>query len=86
MGLSFFDQPSLVEAVSSLRFNVVDDSNPNLGMGSISQDGSFGVGLDDPNAGQEMINISRERGDNADIGGSDEIQMVYRWISSYKVK
>ena len=75
MGMSFHDQPSLVEAVGSLRFNAVDGPDPNLGMGS---DGSLGIGLDDLNAGQEMANISQERGDDADIGGSDEIQIVSR--------
>ena len=78
MGLSFHDQPSLVEAVGSLRFNAVDDPNPNLGTGSISQDGSLGIGLDNPNEGQKMVNNSQERGDDADIDGSDEIQMVDR--------
>ena len=78
MGVSFNDEPSLVEAVGSLRFNAVYDTNPNLGTGSISQDGSLGIGLDDPNAGLEMVNISQERGDNADISESDDIQMVYR--------
>ena len=72
MGLSFREEPSLVEVVGSLRFNVVDDPN-------ISQDRSLGIGLDDPNTGQEMVNsISQEREGNANIGGSDEIQMVYR--------
>ena len=67
------------EAVGSLRFNAVDDPNPNLGTGiSISQDGSLGIGLDNLNEGQEMVNISQERGDDADIDGSDEIQMVDR--------
>ena len=79
MGLSFHDEPSLVEAVSSLRFNAVDDHpNPNLGAGSISQDWSLGIGLDDPNADQDIVNIGQERGDNADIGKSDGIQMIYR--------
>ena len=39
---------------------------------------NLGIGLDDPNAGLEMVNIHQERRDDADIGGSDEIQMVYR--------
>ena len=73
MGLSFHDEPSLAESVSSLRFNAVDDPNPNPGTGSISQDGSLGIGLDDLNAGQEMVDISQERGHNAVIGESDEI-------------
>ena len=78
MGLSFHDEPSLAEAVGSLRFNAVGDLNTNLGTGSESQDGSLGIGFDDPNTGQEMANISQEREGNIDIGGSDEIQMVYR--------
>ena len=74
LGLSFHDEPSLVEAVGSLRFN---NPNPNLGTGSISQDGSLVIGLDDLNAGQEMENITQlERGKD-NIGKSDEIQMVY---------
>ena len=72
MGLSFHDDPSLVEAVGSLRFNAVDDPKSDLGTGSISQDKSLCVGLDDPNAGVEMVNISQERGDD-DIGKSDDI-------------
>ena len=38
MGLSFHDEPSLVEAVDGLRFNAVDDlnPNPNLGMGTVA--------------------------------------------------
>ena len=64
MGLSFHDDSSLVEAISSLRFNVVNDPNSNVGMGSISQDGNLGIGLDDPNTGQEMASISQEREGN----------------------
>ena len=80
MGLSFHDEPSLVGAVGSLRFNAVDhDPYPNLGTGSISQDGSLGIiGLDNPtNEGPEMVNISQERGDD-NIGKNDDIQMVDR--------
>ena len=76
MGLSFHDEPSLVEAVSSLRFNAVDDPNPNPGMGSISHDGSLGIELDDLNPDLEVVNISQDRRD--DVGGSDDIQMVYK--------
>ena len=76
MGLSFHDEPSLVEAISSLRFDAVDDPNPNLGTGSISEDESLGIGLDHSNAGLEMVNISQERGYD-DIGESDDIQTVY---------
>ena len=76
MGVSFHDQPSLVEAVGSLRFNAVDDPNPNLGTGTISQDGSLGIGLDGLNVGLEVVNTNQERGDDG-VGGSDEIQMVY---------
>ena len=78
MGLSFHDQPSLVEAVGSLRFNAVEDPSPNLGTGSIGQDEGLHTGLDDPNASQEMANISQERGDDANIGRSNDIQIVYR--------
>ena len=73
MGLSFHDQPSLVEAVGSLRFNAVDDPNPIL-TGSLGEDGRLcTVGLDDPDAGLDMVNIGQERADNADIGESDDI-------------
>ena len=41
MGLSLHDQPSLVEAVGSLRFCAVEDPSPDLGMGSIGQDEGF---------------------------------------------
>ena len=80
LGLSFHDEPSLVESVGSLRFNAVDDPNPNLGTENVNQDGSLGIGLDDLNAGQDIVNTSQKRVDDADIdiGGSDEIKMVYR--------
>jgi hypothetical protein len=64
MGLSFHDEPSLAEAVSSLRFGGVDP-NPIPGMGSISLDGI-----------PEMISMEERRDD--DIGGSDGIEMVDR--------
>ena len=73
MGLSFHDEPSLVEAVSSLRFGGAD-LNP--GMGSINEDGSLRIGRHDPNAIPEMISIEEGRDD--DIGGSDDIQIVDR--------
>ena len=58
MGLSFHDETSLGEAVSTLHFNaLVDDPNPNLGMGSINRDGSLCIEHDDPKAGPEMVNI-----------------------------
>jgi hypothetical protein len=75
MGLSFHDEPSLVEAVSSLHF-AADNPNPNVGMGSLSEDGNLGVVPDDLNSSLEMVNVSQERRDNDD--GSDEIQMVDR--------
>ena len=79
MGLSFHDEPSLVGAVSSLRFKEVDDPNPILGTESnISQDGSLDIGLDNLNEGQETVNVRQERGDDADMGGNDEIQMLCR--------
>jgi hypothetical protein len=79
MGLSFHDEPSLAEAVGSLRFGGVD-LNPIPEMGSISLDGSLPrIGPHDPDAipDLEMITIgdSEERRDD-DIGGSDDIQMV----------
>lgn len=63
MGVSFYDEPSLVEAVSSLRF--ADNPNSFPGTGSIAQDGS---GLDDPSSILESVNISQERRDDG-IGG-----------------
>ena len=85
MGSSFHDEPSLVEAVGSLRFNAINDPNSTLGMGTcIGEDGNLDIGLDDPSAGLKMANISQERGDSDDIGESDDIQMVYRW--NYRVK
>ena len=75
MRLSFQDEPSLVEAVGSLQF-AADHPNPNVGMGSLSEDENLGIELDDLNANLEMVNISQERRDNDD--GSDEIQMVDR--------
>ena len=75
MGLSFHDEPSLVEAVSSLQF-AADHPNPIVGTGSLSEDGNLGIEPDDLNENLEMVNISQERTDNDD--GSDEIQMVDR--------
>ena len=75
MGLSFHDEPSLVEAVSSLRFEAADP-NPIPGTGSISLDGSLRTGSHDPNAIPEMRSIE-ERWDD-DIDGSDDIQMIDR--------
>ena len=75
MGLSFYDQPSLVEAVSSLRFEAADP-NPIPGTGSISLDGSSRTGPHDPNAIPEMISIEERRDDN--IVGDDDIQIVDR--------
>ena len=75
MGLSFHDQPSLVEAVGSLRFEAADP-NSIPGTGSISLDGSLHTGPHDPNSIPEMISIEERRED--DIGGSDDIQMIDR--------
>ncbi len=75
MGLSFHDEPSLVEAVSSLQF-AADHPNPMVGMGSLSDDENLGIEPDDLNTNLEMVNISQERREDED--GSDEIQMVYR--------
>ena len=68
-GMSFHDEPSLVEAVSSLRFEAADP-NPIQGTGSISLDGSLRTGPHDP----EMTSIE-ERGDDG-IGGGEDIQTV----------
>jgi hypothetical protein len=75
MGLSFHDEPSLVEAVSSLRFEA---ANPNAvpGTGSISLDESLHTGPHDPNAIPEMTSIEERRDDN--IGEGDDIQIVDR--------
>jgi hypothetical protein len=75
MGLSFHDESSLEETVSSLQF-AADDPNPIVGMGSLSEDENLGIEPDDLDANLEMVNISQERRDNDD--GSDEIQMVDR--------
>ena len=66
MGLSFHDEPSLVEAVGSLKFEAADP-NAMPGTGSISLGRSLRTGPHDPNAIPEMISIE-ERRDN-DIGG-----------------
>jgi hypothetical protein len=78
MRLSFHDEPSLVEAVESLRF-AADDPNPIPRTGSISEDGSLRIKPQDSNAilELEMISIREERRDD-DIGGSDDIQVVDR--------
>jgi hypothetical protein len=75
MGLSFHNEPSLVEAVGSLQF-AADHPNPIAGMGSLSEDGNLGIEPDDLNAHLEMVNISQDGRDNDE--GSDEIQMVDR--------
>ena len=75
MGLSFHDQPSLVEAVGSLRFEAANP-NPIPGMGSISLDGSLRTGPHDPYAIPEMVSVEERRDD--DIDGSDDIQMLDR--------
>jgi hypothetical protein len=73
MGLSFHDEPSLVEAVSDLRFEAAVP-NPVPGTGSISLNGSLHTGSHDPNAIPEMISMEERRDD--DIGGGDDIQIV----------
>ena len=75
MGLSFHDEPSLVEAVGSLRFEAAD-RNPIPGTGSISLDGSLRTGPHDLNAVPEMTSIEERRDD--DIGRDDDIQIVDR--------
>ena len=75
MGLSFHDEPSLVEAVSSLRFEVADP-NPIPGTGSISLDESLCTGPHDPDAIPEMTSMEERRDD--DMGGDDDVQIVDR--------
>jgi hypothetical protein len=65
MGLSFHDEPSLVETVGSLQF-AVDHSDPILGMGSLDEDGDLGIEPDDLSANLEMVNINQERRDDDD--------------------
>jgi hypothetical protein len=73
MGLSFHDEPSLVESVGSLRFEAADP-NAVPGTGSISLDGSLRTGPHNPNAIPEMTSIEERRDD--DIGRDDNIQIV----------
>jgi hypothetical protein len=80
MGLSFHDEPSLLEAVSGLQF-AADHPNPIVGMGSFDEDGDLGIELDDLNANFEMV---QERRDNDDR--SEEIQMVDRSTTSIEFK
>ena len=73
MGLSFHDEPSLVEAIGSLKFEAADP-NAMPGTGGISLDGSLRTGPPDLNAIPEMISIEERR--KNDIGGGDDIQIV----------
>jgi hypothetical protein len=72
MGLSFHDQPSLVEAVSSLQFA---SDNPEVG----SQDGSLRGEPHNPNANLEMGKDGRDND-----GGSDYIQTADRRVIGLK--
>lgn len=75
MGLSFHDESSLAEAVSSLRF-VADDLNPISRTGSISEDWSLRIEPHDSNVIPELeiISIREEKRDDG-MGGSDNIQV-----------
>jgi hypothetical protein len=73
MGLSFQDELSLVESVSSLKFEAADP-NAVPETRSISLDGSLHAGPYHPNAIPEMTSIKERRDD--DIGGDDDIQIV----------
>jgi hypothetical protein len=75
MGLSFHDEPSLLEAVDSMQF-AADYPNPMVEMGSLGEDGDLGIEPDDLNVDLGMVNISQERRDNDD--GSDETHIVDR--------
>jgi hypothetical protein len=73
MGLSFQDKLSLVESVSSLRFEAANpDAVP--GTRSISLYGSLHAEPHNSNAILEMTSIKERRNDN--IGGDDNIQIV----------
>jgi len=72
MGLSFHNEPSLVDAIGSLQF-AADHPNLIVGRGSLSEDGNLGIEPDNLNGNLEMVNISQERRDD-----DDEIQMVDR--------
>ena len=51
-----------MEVVGSLEFNApVNIPNLIVGTGITSQDGNLLIGLDDPYAGQEIVNINHER-------------------------
>ena len=80
MGLSFHDEPSLVEAVSDLRFDAAD-RNPIPGTESISLDRSLCTGPHDLNTILEMISIEERRDD--DMGRIDDIQIVDRWTCKH---
>jgi hypothetical protein len=71
MGLSFHDEPSLVETVGRLQF-AADSLKSTSGVGSImiSEDESSDIGPDDPNAILEMVNISQEKRDDG-VGGDN---------------
>ena len=81
MALSFHDDESSSEeseCIGSLQLSVVDDPSPYLETGNISHDESEHIGLIDPNAGLEMVDMSQERRDESeDIDGSDGIQIIY---------
>ena len=74
MGLSFHDEASLAEVVSSLRF-ANDDPNSVPGTGSISPDGSLHVGPNDLAPILERVYISQKRNN---IGAGDDIEIVDR--------
>jgi hypothetical protein len=76
MGLSFNDEPSLVEAAESVLRFAPDEPNPIPQMESITQDGNIRIAPEhlNPNPGS----IDRERGDDDEVGRGDDIQIVNR--------
>jgi hypothetical protein len=74
MGLSFYDEPSLVEA---LRF-APDDSNPIPQMGSISHDGDIGIAAEHLDPAPGIGSLDWETGNGDEVGRGDGIQEVNR--------
>ena len=78
MGLSFYDEPSLVEAAESVLRFAPDDPNPMPQMGSINQDGDFSIAPEHLDPAPGMGSSNRERVDDDEVGRGDDIQIVNR--------
>jgi hypothetical protein len=74
MGLSFHDEPSLVEV---LHF-APDNPNPIPEMGSISQDEDIRTAPEHLDPAPGMGSINRAREDDDEVGRGDDIQIVNR--------